>query len=167
MSLSNVMRQRYTMPLLGATMELASNEDVCIAQAHLATMQGLHAARGRKGVVGMPADTATAGSGLGSRWHVLLQALEYTTTHDLHLVLRDYGRGVPYLARAGCPVASERCYFQPFDSCGFYTSCKGLREVASASWKFPGEAQNQTRRGVVWEASVPQIFAEELSAQQI
>lgn len=157
MSLSNVMRRRYTMPLLGVTMELAS-KDVCIAQAFLANMQGLHQARSGKGVVGIPADTATAGSGLGSRWHVLLQALEYTTTHDLHLVLRNHGRGVPYLSRDGCVVASERCYFQPFDFCGSY-ACKGLREVASACWKFPGEAQNQTRRGVVWEASVPQIFA--------
>ena len=162
MSLSGVIRRRYTMPLLGVTVTAAS-KDVCAAQAYLATMQGLHQTRNhsRKSIVGIPADTTTSGSGLGSRWHALLQALEYTTTHDLRLVLLDRGRpGFPYLSRHGCLVASERCYFQPFDFCGSCDTCKGLREVGSATWKFPGRAQNQTRfRGVIWEASVPHIFA--------
>jgi len=69
---------------------------------------------------------------------------------------------VPYLARRGCAVSSERCFFQDLDTCDSVTACSATRVVGTVGWGFP---QNVTRQRMgrrrwkaVWEAPVPAVF---------
>ena len=152
-------RQRYTMTLLGVPPPPISR-DACVAQRYLSIAQGFANESIRSPwTVSIPADVARAGSGLGSRWHVLLQSLEYTSSNNLRLVLVDKGQpGVPYLSRRLCNLSSERCFFRPFDSCDSFAACDSTRSIGISEWNFPGHAQNVVRSGTVWHADVPAIF---------
>ena len=165
------LRERFTLPLLGhpAAPSLAS-PDACVAQALIARLQGFgrRDAAGPATAVAYPADPHKSGTGLGSRWHALLQALEWAALQrDSRVVLSEVGeKGVPYLARRGCAVSSERCFFQDLDTCDSFTACSATRVVGTVGWGFP---QNVTRQrmgawwkvwqsATVWEAPVPPVF---------
>ncbi|EOD07486.1 hypothetical protein EMIHUDRAFT_106528 [Emiliania huxleyi CCMP1516] len=165
------LRERFTLPLLGhpAAPSLAS-PDACAAQALIARLQGFgrRDAAGPATAVAYPADPHKSGTGLGSRWHALLQALEWAALQrDSRVVLSEVGeKGVPYLARRGCAVSSERCFFQDLDTCDSFAACSATRVVGTVGWGFP---QNVTRQrmgawwkvwqsATVWEAPVPPVF---------
>ena len=165
------LRERFTLPLLGhpAAPSLAS-PDACVAQALIARLQGFgrRDAAGPATAVAYPADPHKSGTGLGSRWHALLQALEWAALQrDSRVVLSEVGeKGVPYLARRGCAVSSERCFFQDLDTCDSFAACSATRVVGTVGWAFP---QNVTRQrkgawwkvwqtATVWEAPVPAVF---------
>ena len=85
-----------------------------------------------------PANVHVAGRGLGSRWHVLLQALEWTVLSASRVVLSDRNEpGIPYLAREGCSRMSERCFLQDLDTCDSFEQCSRTAVPAggTATWR--------------------------------
>ena len=105
----------------------------CEAQRLLIARQLRSDCSARDGTIGLVADVL-AGTGLGSRWTSLIEAIEWAASKPGRHVSPIDGpgtSGVPWLTRPGCAFASERCWFLPYASCD---ASDGRRTLGWVKW---------------------------------